>query len=500
MTLGEYYKSRQRGISPEARREQVHNNIRSRANSQQTTKQCKELQDFLNQAFYPDKYLKGDGTKYASIISQLIAAAYEEKYNIALQNFNMGASGVSYGNITIDNLPTLMREKHESFKHSEKIYVSTIEDRLKRVKEALSHANNLNIPDVDSYKKELISLQGMLQNLAEIKGLGQDKGGQYIQLKGNETLLQMVNDMDNKFLALSKVGGIFKPQDYGQVLEWILQAFSNNGESIADQAAEHMTSELIKKMTSTAGSAKTGKSFGNFITADVKSIKSDGTFIQKGVNEKGEAEYTISDGVNSFSFSAIKGFNPDSSRQGKMDVNFTFNDSTGTAVPFRISAKNWQTLDRDFGETNIAYALLRSAGNESAVEYMYAMQDKYNNEIRDAAHRLAKYSILIDILMGYSQVENYADTIVINVRSESRVIVASITDIIDQVNKDLDNLQIAGYDDNTLHARMLIIREAISKTQGRSKEFESLSLKYLQATKVRLDYTAIQHAIKTPLT
>jgi hypothetical protein len=62
------------------------------------------------------------------------------------------------------------------------------------------------------------------------------------------------------------------------------------------------------------------------------------------------------------------------------------------------------------------------------------MQDKYNTDIVNAAHRLAKYSILIDILMGYSQTENYADTIVINVRSEQRVIVGSIVDIIDQIN------------------------------------------------------------------
>jgi hypothetical protein len=46
-----------------------------------------------------------------------------------------------------------------------------------------------------------------------------------------------------------------------------------------------------------------------------------------------------------------------------MDVNFTFNDVAGKPIPFRISAKNWQTLNRDFGETNIVYALLRSAGN-----------------------------------------------------------------------------------------------------------------------------------------
>jgi hypothetical protein len=46
---------------------------------------------------------------------------------------------------------------------------------------------------------------------------------------------------------------------------------------------------------------------------------------------------------------------------------------------------------------------------------------------------------------------------------------------------------------------MMIIRGAIDKTTGRSKEYTALSLKYLQATRVRLTYSAIQHAIRTPL-
>ena len=139
-----------------------------------------------------------------------------------------------------------------------------------------------------------------------------------------------------------------------------------------------------------------------------------------------------------------KDFNPDKDRQGKMDVEFMFNTEAKQTIPFRISAKNWQTLDRDFGETNVIYALLRSAGNESAVEYAFAMQDKDATNL-SAAHRLAKYSLLVDILMGYSQQNNYADTIVINVRNEQRVIVASIIDIVDQINADLNSFNLAGY-------------------------------------------------------
>lgn len=498
MTLGEYYKSKNRGISPDKRISQIHRDIRKRGYSKKTLKQCKDLQDFLNQAFYPEKYLSKDGKNYTDLIARLVAQAYQEKYDIALSNFHMGDSGVTYGDVSIDSLPTLLREKHESFEHNSKIYISTIQSRLDRVKQALAGTNNINTPDVDAYRKELLSLEQMLNELLSIKGVEQDKNGAYLALKGNEPLLQAVNNMDQKFAAASKVGGIFKPQDYGQVLEWILQAFSNNGDSLAEQAAEHLVDGLVEQMTATAGSSKTSGG-GDFLQITSKDIKVDGTFISNGKNEKGQAEYSVSDGVNSFSFSAVKGFNPNSERQGKMDVNFTFNDAAGKPIPFRISAKNWQTLDRDFGETNVAYALLRSAGNQSTVEYAFAMQDKYNTDIVNAAHRLAKYSILIDILMGYSQTENYADTIVINVRSEQRVIVGSIVDIIDQINQDLDNLGIAGYEDDTIHANMMIIRGAIDKTTGRSKEYTALSLKYLQATRVRLTYSAIQNAIRTPL-
>jgi hypothetical protein len=115
-----------------------------------------------------------------------------------------------------------------------------------------------------------------------------------------------------------------------------------------------------------------------------------------------------------------------------MDVEFTFNDtSTGKQIPFRISAKNWLTLDRDFGETNVIYALLRSAKNNGAVNYMFAMQDEHNDNNVQFAHMLAKYSLVTDILMGLSQSEKFADTIVINIRSERRVIVGSIVDILD---------------------------------------------------------------------
>jgi hypothetical protein len=173
----------------------------------------------------------------------------------------------------------------------------------------------------------------------------------------------------------------------------------------------------------------------------------------------------------------ISKFDPDSNRQGKMDVDFKLNTDVGTEVPFRISAKNWQTLDRNFGETNVIYALLRSAGNESTVEYCYAMQDENETNV-DAAHKLAKFSLLVDILMGYSQKEKFADTLVINIRSEKRVIVASIIDIIDEINRSIDSFYLLDYDHAGIDSKLKILRSGLSAAKAMD-EYQPLAMKYL---------------------
>lgn len=469
------------------------------AYSQKTVEECKKLQDFLNQAFYPDMYGTANGQNYSQAISTLIAKAYEEKYNAAVNNFSMGKSGVGYGNITMETLPTLIRDKHESFTHTSKMYVSTISDRLQRVKTALQKAENISAPEIESYRKDLLSLYQQLSYLEEMKGVaaGSDKKGAFFDLQGaNANLVDAINKMDQEFAAASAVGGLFTPYDYGQVLEWILQAFSNHTEDRAEQIGNALFEDFAK----TAGSEKTGGSNKDFLKVRMGDVKWDKSSVTK-TDIKGEgASVSLSDeNGNSFSFHLARDFNPDKDRQGKMDVEFLFNTDAKKTIPFRISAKNWQTLDRDFGETNVIYALLRSAGNESAVEYALAMQDKDENNT-SAAHRLAKYSLLVDILMGYSQQNNYADTIVINVRNEQRVIVASIIDIVDQINRELKTFNLAGYQDATIESHMRAIRAAIHAEEGVTEQYLALGMKYLQSIKVKLMYANIAHAIRTPET
>ena len=99
-----------------------------------------------------------------------------------------------------------------------------------------------------------------------------------------------------------------------------------------------------------------------------------------------------------------------------MDIDFSLPEPKEGNRNFRISAKNWANLkNRDFGSSNLAYTLLRTIGEEGTDLYGYIMSDdKRSDRSITQAHKVAKLSTILDILMGYSQSENFADTIVIN--------------------------------------------------------------------------------------
>lgn len=499
MTLAEYYKKEKSGQSLQATLNEVHQKIKDRAISSKRVSECKTLQDFLNHAFYPEKYGVGKtGQDYTKTIQGLVEKAFAEKLNTTINNFSMGSAETTYG-ATLDTLPTLVQNLHETFEHKEKIYIATIEDRLQRVKDALQKTNSITGTEIEEYRSRLLKLQNDLNKLAELKMDAVNVGNNaYFDLKNkNSNLIDLINHTDNEFKALSSVGGIFGPQEYGQVLEWVLQAFSDK----TNKAAEEIGNQMVKDFTKTAGSIKTGPSSLNLL--QVSSIKFDDKNIVK-IQEKPEEtqKIIISDPKGGkVEFDWISSFRPDGSRQGKMDVDFKFNDpKTGKQIPFRISAKNWKTLDRDFGDTNVIYALLRSAGNNGAINYMLAMQDEKNQNNIDKAHRLAKYCLVADILMGLSQEGHFADTIVINVRQEKRVIVGSIIDILDNIWKNLKNFDLPTYPGSTINQKLTIIRNALNNTDSKSDQYYSLAMKYLQTIRVVLHYNSIKNAITTPLT
>jgi hypothetical protein len=141
-----------------------------------------------------------------------------------------------------------------------------------------------------------------------------------------------------------------------------------------------------------------------------------------------------------------------------MDVNFKFpiKDEKGNTIKtinFRASLKNWDQLSgRDFGETSVGSALIRTIGAEGIINDIFIpilSKEEDIKQYRDNAHQIAQISLLVDILMGYSQENNYADTIIINERSKKTIKVISIQDVLDNLKeklnlKDYDGRKVTG--------------------------------------------------------
>lgn len=504
MTLGDYYKLKHgAGATPANVLNNIHKKALSRLNGQSTVAQCQKLQDYFSRVFYPEVY---GGNKNDEILNQriklLAEQAYQQKYDAVLNNFSIGSSKVTYG---VKDMPGIIREKYEEFDHKKYIYFGTIQNRLKKTKQALE---NISMDSRGSDKlikmeKDLIQLKQSLQDLLALQTNSNEK---VLHLENNQNLLDQVKEMDVMYQSLSHIDGIFQPEDYGQILEWTLQAFDAEADSIIENVSDNiLTNSMLEKMTNTAGSSSTGKNTNNnLLIVKSSDITIDGEDIKKvqkkNSKDKEETYISVGKGESKFEFKYIRDFNPDSSRQGKMDVNFHFNNE-GKIIPFRISAKNWDNLNRDFGNASIAFALLRTVGNDATTGYIYTIGDKdaLPEWVHDY-HKVAQYSLLLDILMGYSQANNYADTIFINVRSKKQIIVASIADILDKINSEIDSWDIGdNYDKRTIESNLQSIRKVIStrKIENKSNEIAALSLKYLQATKVKLRYIAIQRFIAT---
>ena len=498
MNFYEYYQNLSRSnVRPSQSLEESKNNILNRLNGRATSEDCEKLQNFFNHAFYPEKYGQGNGSQYYNKVIKAVEAAYQQQYDKVLNNFSMGSTQVTYG-VEPDELPKLIREKYEDFTHKEKIYISTLQSRLEKVKKLL---NDIDINNADEnikiIERDLNSLKNNLNELLEIKDVSLDNKNQaYLDLQKNKDIFQKVEIIDNLYQSLSQSGGIFRPQDYGQILEWVLQAFDASKEPLIDEISEDLIEkEFIEKMTKTAGSLTTGQSTLNFSTP---TIQFDDKFVKKKTKKGEKTKVEVKGNKGSFKFEHTSGFKPDSDRQGKMDVEFTFNNN-GKYIPFRISAKNWKYLSgHDFGHTTLVYALLRTLGESITEDYIYIMQDENNADIVKQGHDLAKYSILADILIGYSQKNNYADTILINDRQGKQVIVISLIDLMEKIYQKIRKQEIKGYQDNQIHKNMIIMRQAVEnqRKKGRSKAYKNLAFKYMQSIQVSIHFENISQYIK----
>lgn len=232
-----------------------------------------------------------------------------------------------------------------------------------------------------------------------------------------------------------KEKGFDKTGALGASLEEMLQMLSDYGITAIETAVKEGTvNDLFKK-----GSGTT--------PAGLSSVKEE--LYRNESSTKHNIRISSTDGYEL----EVK-WDPYTDRQGKMDVEFNMTDkkdnSTGiktddTSIPkLRISAKNWggSLSSHDFGSTGFTYAIARTLGNEKMESLVTALA---TSNALDYAHKLAKYSLFADILMGYSQTNLYADTIVINCQGKG-FLVFPLSSVFDEINKQ-KNPPLKDYDD-----------------------------------------------------
>lgn len=457
VTISEYYHNKSQNNMYRYKYE-LQQSIYSRLNKSPTKAECLQLQEFLQGIIYPTTNKQ---QHFAEKYNNLIKQAFIKRKNKVLQDFNLGNRNYK---VSIDQAGAILREKHESFSHKKYIELQTIKQRLEKVKIACQQISGI---------KELSSLEGQLKSLEkQLEFLSRESfdGHGRLVFANNADLNKRIAEMDAAYQALS-VESIVSPKDYGDILEYFLQALNEPVENIASNVTEAM----IDKITRTAGQITTGKQ-GSSVVLD-KSY-----FPKRSKNDS--KKITIGTRGATFSFDYQYNFNENADRQGKMDVELKL-ASMPQLPPFRISAKNWGTL-KDLGSTSLAYALIRSIGQEQTLEYSYALTDRTKTAPLKIAHELAKLAIVADIMMGYSQTAQFADTLVINHRAARTVIVQPMKDIFVNLENKLDQLKIKGYKDSTIQKNLLIMSKS-----GSSQYFNNMSLKYLQSIHVTLLYNSL---------
>ena len=456
-------------------------NIKVKLSKGPTQKQCDDLQKVLQDIFY-DKKSIGSNINMDEIISK----AYEKEQDRAISNFKLGAP-----QYTFEEVGKIARSRYEHTTHKQHIEVGTLKHRIEKINKLIEEIpQRKKTEDIAKLEQERAELEVLRHKIKDILGNYIDASDKTkIILKNNESLTTQINEINAIYEKyLSQNISVFIPKDYGDVLEYGLNALNIP----LEQLSINIGDKLLEDILNTEGAKLTGS--GSSISMKGKFD----SYLKTSKDNPKVQKISFKAGKNSFDFIYTPTLNYDSSRQGKVDVILKNNFGIEGIDNFRISAKNWSSLESDFGSTSIAYALLRSVNHSTTMAYIYALQDKKAGSLLQQAHDLAKLSIVADILMGYSQKNNYADVLVVNLRSQSnpQIIVKSLKDIFDDLENNLDKLRqsISNYEDSVLEKRLQTMRQKLRAEN--SKTYVDMALNYLNSVNVTVYYNQLMNTVK----
>ena len=147
----------------------------------------------------------------------------------------------------------------------------------------------------------------------------------------------------------------------------------------------------------------------------------------------------------------------------------------------RASLKNWSSVkNKNLGTTSILSAVDRVGGSRQLTNAYGLSLGSTNESLLLQAHKMARLSILMDVIVGYSQNIGYADTLIINTGKAIKVI-----DPRELINENYGKDYIKGYNEKKLGQTGRKILNSIKQhSPGRTKIYLGNIFTYLAATKV----------------
>lgn len=394
----------------------------------------KQLENYLNNIIY------NQDNQHSDIASRLGSAAVEYLNQDLTNRFEAYDFEKNIAQMGSGNSGLIPLNERVSFSHSKSIELNTIKHRIEQAKTQLESLNASDPNLINNFDKTINGLQQLInvgnqlltQAAEGVLPVKVSKSG-IASLSVSDKSSNLIKELDELYSQLTFMAALpLTVQETGEIFERSLQVVGSG------KQVEELTDEVLREgfRSSTAGSQVVSR--GGLI--NVAGFKVDE------IPNKGKSSESISYQVTGDDGSEFKITGVFSAKQGKMDVLFVMPDDPGTQ--FRISAKNWTAINssRDFGETDLLGALMRSAGLNPTLGYgiQVGMFRRGRAHEGNNVHQYAKVAILLDVLMGYSQESAYADTVVINDRANRKIRVFSMMDIL---NKALDNLDkyVLGY-------------------------------------------------------
>lgn len=531
MTFGTYYKEgwATRKENLQSAIANVHSDIIGRTRP----KNLEALESYYNQKFYPKS---GSSAKSVQLIIDTIKQYYAAKGEELIGFEGMSSEEVlKSGSASYHKVEETIKNKKSKFDQEWRIRYSTVQKLQNTIENHLINIDNqMGKASTEAQENELkIARQKMIEykkateqflelytNKEVATSTTKNIEDRFVRLRAKEKSslktidLEMFEELKAINTVMGSIGGMITANDFGIIGELGVAIFSTKGQQIAKDIGANQSIRMIEELFNLTGKALTGGSEELKMNIQRKNLElksnSFKTNIIKNEDDEGYFFELKDSKGNSLSFNVTDEFNADSLRQQKMDIELEWGKNIKGIKKdnsYRVSMKNWSNLEGDFGKTPVIYAILRTLGKENTNRYLYSLQENTYlkrvegySAIVQQAHQLAKYSILVDTLMGYSQKKGYADTLFINVRSQQRVIIIPIYDIIKEVYKRLDNINVLNYKEDTVTSSAEFIRHAIDSQSYRLNQSESYKgwiMKYLQSLKTSISLAQLKPAINT---